>query len=101
MECIYRVVAEPVAAAFTYFMSLYGNYKLGRGETVTKRILVSDYGGGTYDLSLVEFSIEQMRADGGPPTIFAKVLELDGENDLGGEDNRMKVAVSDLTGFRQ
>lgn len=93
MECIIRVVAEPVAAAFTYFMEKFGQYTLAPKEVVHEVIIVSDEGGGTYDCTVIEFFLKQVRAFGRPTLVF-QVLDLAGDNDLGGQDYTYRAAVS-------
>lgn len=65
---VMRVIPEPTAAAIAYGLNKVNNKK-------EKYILVFDYGGGTFDVSL-------LKLDGG---IFT-VLAVNGDTHLGGED---------------
>ena len=64
-----RLVDEPVAAA-TYFARV-----LGRGMGVGAVVLVYDFGGGTFDVSIVERTADGFR-----------VVAVDGRDDIGGLD---------------
>ncbi len=64
---VLRIIQEPTAAAIAY--------GLDKKETIEKTILVFDFGGGTFDVSLLN------QSDG-----YFDVLSLGGDNHLGGND---------------
>ncbi len=68
---VVRVLNEPTAAALAY----------GIGKQTTERIVVYDYGGGTFDCSLLELS----------GNVF-EVLATSGNSFLGGEDIDAAIA---------
>ena len=65
------IVNEPTAAALTYGF----RHNLFKDSESSKRIMVFDLGGGTFDVSLLEFSKNQF-----------KTLATDGNVQLGGRD---------------
>ncbi len=67
-----RVINEPTAAALAY----------GLTKTKSQKILVYDFGGGTFDVSILD-----VRKD--PDTV--KVMGVGGDTHLGGEDFDQKV----------
>src|SRR6185295_11312763 len=70
---VLRIINEPTAAAIAF----------GLHETkTTQRVLVYDLGGGTFDVSLVEITSENI-----------SVLATDGDHNLGGKDWDDRVAV--------
>lgn len=68
---VLNIVNEPTAAALNY---------CSREFQENRKILVYDLGGGTFDVTIVDFSA----AEGGQPVI--KVLATDGDDRLGGID---------------
>lgn len=65
---VIRIINEPTAAAFAY--------NLDRGELhVTRNILILDLGGGTFDISILNMTRNQIRT-----------LVVNGDSHLGGED---------------
>ena len=68
---VLNIVNEPTAAAFNY---------LSREFKESKKIMVYDLGGGTFDITLFDFSVE----DGGKTTI--DVICSGGNDRLGGAD---------------
>jgi molecular chaperone DnaK len=76
---VLRLMSEPTAAALAYGL---------RPGPVTKRVLVYDLGGGTFDISLVEV---------GPESIT--VLCSEGDHELGGRDWDDRLAGEVLRAF--
>lgn len=68
---VLNIVNEPTAAAFNY---------LSREFKESKKIMVYDLGGGTFDITLFDFSVE----DNGKTSI--EVIETGGDDKLGGAD---------------
>src|SRR5688572_30403472 len=66
---VMRVLPEPTAAALAY----------GLDKKKDERILVFDLGGGTFDVSVLESSID-------PEGSLLKVLSINGDTHLGGDD---------------
>jgi molecular chaperone DnaK len=62
---VYRIINEPTAAALSY----------GFGKKKAEKVLVYDFGGGTFDVTILDIS---------PDTV--EVLATGGEAHLGGED---------------
>lgn len=96
--CVRRVVPEPVAAAFTFFMEQHVTHSVP-GQDLTVIVCVSDLGGGTYDCTFIRFRLKQIDPSG-KSTLFAEVIEVEGDNDLGGSDFTFALAcliVSKLT----
>jgi molecular chaperone DnaK len=63
---VLRIINEPTAAALAYGI---------RPSTETRKIIVYDLGGGTFDVSLVEITEHEMR-----------VIGTEGDHNLGGKD---------------
>ncbi|MEO3785242.1 Hsp70 family protein [Actinocorallia sp. B10E7] len=63
---VLRLMSEPTAAALAYGL---------RPAAETRRLLVYDLGGGTFDISLVEIGAEELR-----------VVGAEGDHELGGRD---------------
>jgi len=71
------LLAEPTAAAIAYGSIMIKNKQVKDGDE--ERILVFDLGGGTYDVSVLDFSYESENPIG-------QVRAIDGDNFLGGSD---------------
>ncbi|KAL6120858.1 hypothetical protein NUSPORA_02337 [Nucleospora cyclopteri] len=71
------LLAEPTAAAMAYGSMMIKNKQVKNGTD--ERILVFDLGGGTYDVSILEFSYDDQNPVG-------EVKATDGDNYLGGGD---------------
>lgn len=71
------LLAEPTAAALAYASILMKNKQVKNDEEA--RMLVFDLGGGTYDVSVVDFIYNY-------ETPFGRVAATDGDNFLGGSD---------------
>jgi len=67
---VYRIINEPTAAALSY----------GFGKKKAERVLVYDFGGGTFDVTILDVS---------PDTV--EVLATGGEAHLGGEDFDQRI----------
>lgn len=67
---VYRIINEPTAAALAY----------GFGKKKAERVLVYDFGGGTFDVTILDVS---------PDTV--EVLATGGEAHLGGEDFDQRI----------
>ena len=67
---VYRIINEPTAAALSY----------GFGKKKPEKVLVYDFGGGTFDVTILDLS---------PDTV--EVLATGGEAHLGGEDFDQRV----------
>jgi len=76
---VLRIINEPTAAALAY----------GLGEQETRKIVVFDLGGGTFDVSILEI------CDG----VF-EVRSTNGDTFLGGEDFDMKIVDHLIDGFK-
>lgn len=63
---VLKIISEPTAAALAYGL---------RPSSQEQRVLVYDLGGGTFDISLVEITPDQL-----------KVLTTNGDHNLGGKD---------------
>src|SRR6478672_5295812 len=72
---VVRVINEPTAAAFAYGIDKSG--------TQDQKILVFDLGGGTLDVTIMEFS--EMEEDGKTQATF-EVKSTSGDTSLGGKD---------------
>lgn len=71
------LLAEPTAAAIAYGSIMMKNNQVADGDE--ERILVFDLGGGTYDVSVLDFSYDRTNPVG-------IVKATDGDNFLGGSD---------------
>ncbi|CAG2099978.1 unnamed protein product [Medioppia subpectinata] len=71
------LLAEPTAAAMAYGSKMIKNNQVKDGDE--ERILVFDLGGGTYDVSILEFNYDKNNPVG-------EVKATDGDNYLGGGD---------------
>lgn len=71
------LLAEPTAAAIAYGSILLKSGKVANGAEQT--VLVFDLGGGTFDVSILDFSFDQESPVG-------LVKAIDGDNFLGGSD---------------
>ncbi len=78
---VIRIINEPTAAALSY----------GFGKNVEKTIAVYDFGGGTFDISILEI---------GSNGVF-KVIATAGDTFLGGEDVDARVIDWLVHGFRE
>jgi len=67
---VYRIINEPTAAALSY----------GFGKRKPERVLVYDFGGGTFDVTILDLS---------PDTV--EVIATGGEAHLGGEDFDQRI----------
>jgi molecular chaperone DnaK len=77
---VIRIINEPTAAALSY----------GFGKNVEKMVAVYDFGGGTFDISILEI---------GSSGVF-KVIATAGDTFLGGEDVDARVIDWLVQGFR-
>lgn len=73
-----RIINEPTAAALAY----------GLDKKKDERIVVYDFGGGTFDVSILEIASE-IPGEGGEQTI--SVRSTDGDSHMGGEDIDQKI----------
>lgn len=73
---------EPVAASIAYGLDIETNK--GNDEDVGKRVLIYDFGGGTFDISIIKIQGNDF-----------VVMETDGDPNLGGEDFT-KVLIDDV-----
>lgn len=71
------LLAEPTAAAIAYGSIMIKNNQVRDGDE--ERILVFDLGGGTYDVSILDFTYDKLNPIG-------QVKATDGDNFLGGSD---------------
>jgi molecular chaperone DnaK len=78
---VIRIINEPTAAALSY----------GFGKNVEKTIAVYDFGGGTFDISILEI---------GSSGVF-KVIATAGDTFLGGEDVDARVIDWLVQGFKK
>src|SRR5579863_3937153 len=78
---VIRIINEPTAAALSY----------GFGKNVEKTIAVYDFGGGTFDISILEI---------GSSGIF-KVIATAGDTFLGGEDVDARIIDWLVHGFKE
>jgi len=78
---VLRIINEPTAAALSY----------GFGKNVEKTIAVYDFGGGTFDISLLEI---------GSSGVF-KVIATAGDTFLGGEDVDARIIDWLVHGFKE
>jgi molecular chaperone DnaK len=78
---VIRIINEPTAAALSY----------GFGKNVEKTVAIYDFGGGTFDISILEI---------GSSGIF-KVVATAGDTFLGGEDIDARVIDWLVQGFRE
>jgi molecular chaperone DnaK len=78
---VIRIINEPTAAALSY----------GFGRNFEKTVAVYDFGGGTFDISILEI---------GENGVF-KVIATAGDTFLGGEDIDARIIEWLITGFSQ
>ena len=78
---VIRIINEPTAAALSY----------GFGKSMQKTVAVYDFGGGTFDISILEI---------GEHGVF-KVIATAGDTFLGGEDVDARVIDWLVQGFKQ
>jgi molecular chaperone DnaK len=78
---VIRIINEPTAAALSY----------GFGRNVEKTVAVYDFGGGTFDISILEI---------GAHGVF-KVIATAGDTFLGGEDVDARIIDWLVQGFRE
>jgi molecular chaperone DnaK len=78
---VIRIINEPTAAALSY----------GFGKNVEKTIAIYDFGGGTFDISILEI---------GSSGVF-KVIATAGDTFLGGEDIDARIIDWLVQGFKQ
>ncbi|MBK6691622.1 MAG: molecular chaperone DnaK [Myxococcales bacterium] len=78
---VIRIINEPTAAALSY----------GYGRNVEKTVAVYDFGGGTFDISILEI---------GSNGVF-KVIATAGDTFLGGEDIDARIIDWLVQGFRE
>jgi molecular chaperone DnaK len=78
---VIRIINEPTAAALSY----------GFGKNVEKTIAIYDFGGGTFDISILEI---------GSSGVF-KVIATAGDTFLGGEDVDARIIDWLVQGFKQ
>src|SRR5450432_1708569 len=78
---VLRIINEPTAAALSY----------GFGKNVEKTVAVYDFGGGTFDISILEI---------GASGVF-KVIATAGDTFLGGEDVDARIIDWLVQGFRE
>jgi molecular chaperone DnaK len=78
---VLRIINEPTAAALSY----------GFGKNVEKTIAVYDFGGGTFDISILEI---------GSSGVF-KVIATAGDTFLGGEDVDARIIDWLVQGFKE
>jgi molecular chaperone DnaK len=78
---VLRIINEPTAAALSY----------GFGKNVEKTIAVYDFGGGTFDISILEI---------GSSGVF-KVIATAGDTFLGGEDIDARIIDWLVQGFKE
>jgi len=77
---VYRIINEPTAAALAY----------GLGKKKRQKILIYDFGGGTFDVTILDSS---------PDTV--EVIATGGEPHLGGEDFDQRIINWILEKFRK
>lgn len=77
---VLRIINEPTSAALTY----------GFGRKKTEKVVVYDFGGGTFDVTVLNIS---------PDTV--EVLATGGEPHLGGEDFDQKLVDWMIEGFKK
>jgi molecular chaperone DnaK len=78
---VIRIINEPTAAALSY----------GFGRNIEKTVAVYDFGGGTFDISILEI---------GAHGVF-KVIATAGDTFLGGEDVDARVIDWLISGFKE
>ena len=78
---VIRIINEPTAAALSY----------GFGKNVEKTIAVYDFGGGTFDISILEIGSSGI----------VKVIATAGDTFLGGEDVDARIIDWLVQGFRE
>lgn len=93
--CVSRVVAEPIAGVFAIFHDKYCDEHLDVDEVFSETYMVSDMGGGTYDVTIVTFELRFLSPDDEKPTLTVRVFAVAGDNLLGGADFTRALAVSD------
>jgi len=72
---VLRIINEPTAAALAYGFNK---------EKVGEKIAVFDFGGGTFDVSILEVDVDEVGSD-------IKVKSTDGDAHLGGKDIDQKI----------
>jgi molecular chaperone DnaK len=77
---VYRIINEPTAAALAY----------GFGKKKAQKVLVYDFGGGTFDVTILDVS---------PDTV--EVLATGGEAHLGGEDFDQRIMDWIIESFKK
>ena len=77
---VYRIINEPTAAALAY----------GLGKKKQEKVLVYDFGGGTFDVTILEVSPEAV-----------EVLATGGEAHLGGEDFDQQILIWVVEKFKK
>jgi len=74
---VVRVVNEPTAAALAYGLGV------GSGEKRTRHVVIYDFGGGTFDVSILRLTPAD---DASNPVAFFQVIATAGDTRLGGDD---------------
>ncbi len=82
---VMRIINEPTAAALAY-----GFNKLKKAE----KIVVYDFGGGTFDISVLEIDVDEIGGD-------IKVKSTGGDTHLGGDDIDQKIIQFFIDEFKK